>query len=215
MKFENGIAIYDYIAKAGLGVHFTSKTFLIQDDKNIYIISPANFNDETIKYIKDSEKSIRFIAPNNFHNLHLKTMFKHFPNAHFYGPKRSQKQSGVQLEKTELLASTETLVPVFIQGHELLSETCFLHKPSESLIITDLFFNMHHKMNIQTSMAMRLVGTYHKFGMSRMLKKAINDKKLFKTSLLELEKLSFKKVLLNHGDSVSKEVFIQFIKGLF
>ena len=147
------IEILHYKA-GGAGVVFPAKTFIIEEEKSILIISPCLLNEETTDRFKNTTKELIFIAPNNFHNLYLKSMYDLFPNAKFYGPKRAAKVSGVKLQNIEDFSSPN-VETVYIQGNPSLSETCFLYKPNKTLVVTDLFFNMNDEMSIMTKMVMR------------------------------------------------------------
>lgn len=205
--------ILEYTAHAGMGIIFRAKTFIIEGKENIYIISPCNLDSSIRNELEKSPKRLHFIAPNNVHNIHLSKVKEYFPKASFYGPKRSMKQSGVSLKDiTEL--PKDDLKTVFIDGNKAISETCFFIKETNELIVTDLIFNMHHEMNFPTKLMMKVVGTYHKVGTSRLFKMAINDKEAFKKSLDELLDLEPKKIFVNHGEPLNLEEFQQHLKSL-
>ncbi len=84
----------------------------------------------------------------------------------------------------------------------------------KTVIITDLFFNMHHKMNIPTAIAMKLAGTYNTLGTSRILKKIINAPNKFIQSIESISELNFDFIIPNHGDTVDKETFNIFVRSL-
>ncbi|MFT6632715.1 MAG: hypothetical protein ACJAS4_002680 [Bacteriovoracaceae bacterium] len=212
MIFKNGLSTYPYIANAGFGVKFKAKSVLIKTGEDIIIISPANFENNVIEELKKDTLNKVFIAPNNFHNLNISKMKAVFPEAKFYGPKRSEQQSGVSLIRSRELNLGDDIIAIPIEGNFKLSETCFYHVPSETLIITDILFNMHHEMNYSTRIALTLAGAYHKLGMSRFLRLMINDKVKFKNSLERLLDHPFKNIILNHGDSIGREEFIRFLK---
>jgi hypothetical protein len=86
----------------------------------------------------------------------------------------------------------------------MLSETCFYHDESKTLILTDTFVNMKNKMNTISRITFSLVGTYHKIGMSKAIKMNIDDKKIFHDSIQELLNFPFEKVMLSHGDTISR-----------
>ncbi len=207
------IEIIDYIANTGFGVQFPAKTILIEDDVNHFIISPCELPQETIETLMNSNKHIIFISPNNFHNLHINKMKNLFPKAFFYGPKRSAKQSGVELKSLKDLKS-EDVEFIYLKGNNTLAETCFYHKPTETLIVTDLFFNMKHKMNLPTKLAMLIAGTYQKPATSRIIKFTTKDKPALKSSLSYLASLPILKVIPSHGDAIGKDEFIKLISLL-
>jgi len=201
------IELLHYEADAA-GVIFPAKTFIIEEESSLIIISPGPLNSLTIDRLTKTKIELIFIAPNNFHNLYLKSMCDTFPHAKFYGPKRAAKVSGVPLLNTKEFSSPN-IETVYIEGNNSLSETCFYYKPEKTLIVTDLFFNMNHDMNIMTKLMMKIAGAYKKLAMSRIIKFSIKDKNLFNRSLQRLADLDFKKVIPNHGDSISKELFIK------
>ncbi len=206
------LTIFPYEAHAGLGVIFPAKTFALESESEIYLISPNSTNPKLLKYLKDSKKKLYFIAPNNFHNMHLKPLNDLF-EGEFYGPKRASIKSGVKLKKLEELnVKGMTIIP--INGAKKLAEVAFYIEELKTVIITDLFFNMYHKMNFSTKMAMKLAGTYHRLGTSRLLKSIINDPKEFIKSIQTLNNLKFDFIIPNHGDKVDKETFHIFARNL-
>lgn len=215
VNFEKNIAQIPYTANSGFGLIFKSKSFIINEE-NVYIISPGPFNEQVINSIKELEKQIIVIAPNNCHHFHLPLMKKEFPNAKFYGPKRAIDQSKVRLDPlSKLLDQNSELKGQFVKGNKALSETVFYHENSKTLFITDLCFNMHHEMNFLTGFWLKLAGVYKKLGMSKLVKVTIKDKKEFKESLESLLSFPFERVLLNHGDEITREQFTnQIIKGI-
>jgi hypothetical protein len=202
---------YKYDASPGLRIEFKAKSFICETSSYLYIISPAKFDEVTFNKIKSFSKDIIIIAPNNFHNIGLSFMKEKFPDAKFYGPKRSAKQSGMDLLNTRYLPEDSQFTAVFLEGNQTLSESVFIHTPSKSLIVTDIVFNMHHKMNLISTLVFKAYGTYKRLGQSFVLKLTADDKPLFRKQLRELTKLDFEKVLLNHGNHISRDEFNKFI----
>jgi hypothetical protein len=190
----------------GAGIVFPAKTIIIEEEGSFIVISPGPLNPQIIEEFKSTNKNLIFIAPNNFHNLHLKTMYSLFPKAQFYGPKGSAKKSGVPLVDTKEF-TLPSIEKIFIEGNEALGETCFFYKPEKKLIVTDLFFNMHHDMNLMKKMLMLTAGTYKKVATSRMIKLMTKDKSLFLKSLQKISELDFDVAIPNHGKSISKKEF--------
>ncbi len=205
--------IFNYQAKAGFGVIFPTKTFVIEVNDKTLIISPSQIIAEDKSFRDLKHKDLIFIAPNNFHHMHLKTMKDIFPQAKFYGPKRSSRVSGVNLEDLNNLKLKEIKI-IKLKGLKNLSESVFYLKQEKILIVTDLIFNMHHHMNLPTKLAMKLAGTYHKMGTSRLVLHSIKDKSIFKETLKELRELDVKEVIPSHGESISQETFHKWISEM-
>jgi hypothetical protein len=200
------VQIFDYDAKLGLGVVFKAKTFVFENDKNVYLVSPGPLSEEFIDSLKEKNKELHFISPNGFHHIHLKKCKSLFPDAKFYGGKRAQKQSGLELTPLSEIKDEE-FVGCKIEGNKMLGEYCFYLPGSKELIVTDLAFNYGTNVTFMTKIALLSAGVYNKLGTSKLVKFSITDKKLFKKSLESLFSLDFEVVHLNHGDSVTKEEF--------
>lgn len=207
MKIEN------YSANAGLGIIFPAKTFIIEGEDNIYIISPGPLSDNVVNNLKSINKEKHFIAPNNFHNLYIATVKKEFPDANLYGPKRAMEKSGVELKPISELPDSD-IKSYKINGNKSLSEYVFYLIKSKELIITDIIFNMNHQMTLPTKLMFKLVGVYHRIATSKLVLKSIDDKAAFNDSLKELLNLKPQKIYLNHGDELSHEDFEKHIKSL-
>jgi hypothetical protein len=205
MKFEKNIAFFDYKANAGYGIEFPARTTLINAE-NLCIISPGNFSSKEIEEIRKISDSPVFVAPNNYHHLYLGKMKKAFPTATFYGTKRAQAQSGIELLPIKELM-VKGITPVQVKGNPVLSEYCFYHEESKSLITTDIIFNLHSKMSISTRFFLTLAGTYHKTGMSRLVKMGIKDKDAFYTSLRDMLKYPFENLVVAHGPNLKRKDF--------
>lgn len=195
-----------YEAHPGFGIIFPTKTIIIEEENQIVTISPCDLSLEETDRLTNSGKKLIFIAPNSFHNLHIATMKRKFPNAEFFGPKRAALMSKVNLKRTSTFQSTD-IECYSIEGVKNLAETCFYHRPSKTLFVTDIFFNMNHKMNLASRVAFTIVGVYHKLATSKAVKLSIKDKSKFTDSLKKLSSLEIEKVIPSHGDSINKQEF--------
>lgn len=204
------LKIINYNARVIPGVTFPSKSFVIENENQLVVISPCDFEEKEMAHLRSSTKNLIFIAPNNFHNLYLKKMKDLFPKASFFGPKRAQNQSGVELMDPKGLKIKD--VHLFhINGNRTLKETCYYHVPSKTLLVTDLVFNMRQPMNLATKAMTTLSGTYHKLAISRAIKFSISDKTKFCESLKELLDLDIEKVIPAHGESIDAQEFKRLI----
>ena len=210
-EIMSDIQTIPYSASPGFKIALPAKTIAIHDEENI-IISPGPLEKDFVEELIQTKKPLIFVAPNNFHHFHIAAMKKLAPDAKFYGTKRASLQS-----TTELIPLSEfkshCLKAFSIDGIPSLRETVFYHEKTKALIITDLVFNMHHKMNFSTRLFTMLAGTYHKCNMSRLVKMSVKDKALLRSSLEEVFKLDFNEVILNHGEDISKEVFIETLES--
>lgn len=207
--------IFDYKAYTGLGVIFSSKTFVLEKENNLYVISPGPMEGDLYELLSKSKKAIHFISPNGVHHFHLAAAKKLFKDASFYGGKRAASQSGIELEKIEQLPLEE--IQIFpVGGNKVLSEVCFLDEESRSLIATDLFFNMiGKKQNLATTIMFTLAGVNNRLATSRLVTASINDKAAFKSSLKLLCELDFDTAYTSHGDPITKNEFVRHFTSRF
>ncbi len=210
MEFENGVFTQKYDVKVGPGVVFPAKTTVIETVENLYIISPGPLKDR-LEAISNVQKRIHFIAPNNFHHFFLPKMKEVFPEAKFYGNKRVERISKIDLHPIVELNELEFQK---ILGNELLGEYVFFHNDSKSLIVTDLIFNFRHKMNLPTKLTTFLAGTNKGLAISRVLKMTTDDRFLMRKSIEKLLQFPFEKVIINHGEDITRADFEQIVDKL-
>jgi hypothetical protein len=87
------------------------------------------------------------VAPGNFHHLHVASAQKHFPEAQTYicpGVERKQPELGFDWilgDKAPEVWSDE-IEQVLVRGTRIINEVAFFHKPSKTLVLTDLVENV-------------------------------------------------------------------------
>ncbi len=86
------LTIFPYEAHAGLGVVFPAKTFVLESDTDVYLISPNITSQELLTFLNKNTKNLHFIAPKNFHNMHLRSLSKLYVGD-FYVQKRAAIKS--------------------------------------------------------------------------------------------------------------------------
>ena len=201
-----------YLVKAPLGVEFPCKSVLINEGEKLVIISPGNFDELTAREIKNIDSSPVMVAPNNFHNSFLAPTKELFPDSAFYGPKRAAKTSGVELKPLKEL-ELKSVQKIKIRGNKALGETCFFHQDSKTMIATDIVFNMRHQMNFSSKIVFALAGTKNKVAFSRLVLKTVDDKKAFNESLRSLLNYPFEKLIVAHGEDVTREEFERLLES--
>src|SRR5205823_6174850 len=81
-------------------------------------------------------------------------------------------------------------------------EVVFHHRPSRTLICSDLLFNITHPATAMTSVALTLMGTKGRFAASRAWWLFRRDRTALKMSLDHLLTWDFARVVPAHGDVV-------------
>jgi hypothetical protein len=89
---------------------------------------------------------------------------------------------------------------VFFAGVPLANEVVFVHRPSRSLLVCDLAFNVGPDAPWLTRTLFRLWGAYGRLGPTRLERLLVRDKDAARRSLDEVLALDFDRVIVSHGD---------------
>ena len=201
----------------GLGVTLATKTFLINDGNQSFLVSPGPENSELSKMLDNSQK-LAILAPNLFHHIFLHKYQDR--DAEFYGPlevlrknQKLQKHLHTHEEFIEKFSGNFDFVP--IEGVPKLHELVLYHKKDKTLIVTDISFNISNHRNKYSKFVINLFTGGQGLNEDRIVKFLTKDKKLFKQSLKKIIDLPFEKVLFHHGDPMEDgEIYRSFLKKL-
>ncbi len=146
------------------------------------------------------------VAPNLMHHAHLADWRMAYPRAIVHGA------PGLAAKKPQLAFDRE-LGPdpdpawrgVFEQrlvtGAPRLAETLFLHRPSRTLVLTDLAFHIGAEAPFAVRLMMRLNGRYGELGPTRVLKTYLDDRAEVRRVLLDVcDTWDFERVHVAHGE---------------
>jgi len=130
-----------------------------------------------------------------------------FPEAEFFAAEGVEKKSRALKDVKPLAHLNESLfggdVKVhFIDGMPRVNETAFYHRPSSTLVLADLIFNIHEPMNRLSRFALKLYGLYEEPRCSRLFKFCIQNKVLFSDSLGQILENDFTKIIVAHGKTL-------------
>jgi hypothetical protein len=153
----------------------------------------------------DSLGEVRHIvAPNVYHHLFVKEWQAAYPKATLHAPaglagKRPDLRVDVGIEGAERAPWAKLLAPVHIDGC-ILDETIFVHRPTRTLITSDLLENFQTSDHWATRMYLKASGLHGKVGFSRLFRVMYRDRAAAKKSLDRLHAHEFDRVILAHGD---------------
>ncbi|MEM7010000.1 MAG: DUF4336 domain-containing protein [Verrucomicrobiota bacterium] len=151
-----------------------------------------------------------FVSPSTFHDLYWPDWFAAYPQANFHAA------PGVHQEHPELPFTNELggsapdawsgqLEQVILGGMPRINETVFLHPQSKTLIVTDMAFNHGRGVNWATGLALRMNGCHGRFGVSRLYKIFMKDKRALRRSVDAVLDWDFERIVLGHGSVVEKD----------
>ena len=86
-----------------------------------------------------------------------------------------------------------------------LREVLLLHRPSRTLVITDLCFNIQRSDSRIARAFFRANGMWQRFGPSRIIRAlAVSDRAALRRSLEEVLHWDFERILPAHGDVIER-----------
>ena len=144
------------------------------------------------------------IAPNAFHHLFLQDWRERFPDATvLVAPKLLTKRRdlGGAVELAEAPASWgQELEMLPISGFPQVNEYVFFHRPSATLIVTDLAFNFGRDSPFLTRWLIRLGGRLGELSPTVVERLLIRDRAAFRESLERVLEWPFDRVVVSHGE---------------
>lgn len=143
------------------------------------------------------------VAPSLFHLGGMKAAAAAHPGAKLWGPQGCrEKAPGLHWHGVfgvDGWPHNDVLHAEVIQGMPKVNEVVFLHRPSRSLIVADLVFNITDAEGFGPWLIFSLFGTYQRFGVSRLFLKAATDRAAMTASMSRIVALDFDHLVPSHG----------------
>lgn len=172
-------------------------------DGSLWVHSPLTGPEELYTQMEALGPVRHLVAPNRFHYRCMKAVRQRFPEARvFASPKVLPRMAGgPTLPLTgELPQEWEsTLQALPFEGHRLLDEVLFLHRPTATLITADLLMSTHAEDGLATRMLGKLVRIHEVPAMPVELRWAFHDRKASLATIERLLEWEFNRVIYAHG----------------
>lgn len=175
----------------------------------LWVHSPVEWTDALAAELGALGEVRHVVAPSCMHDLYLDGWRAHCRTALFWGAPGLPAALGKFPFSGELAPQphpewADVLEQEILGGVPRLNEVVFLHRPSRSLIIADLAFNLVGELDAMTRTLAALNGCAGKFGPSRIFKACIRDKVAFAASLRRVLGWDFDRVIVGHGGIVEQ-----------
>ncbi|MFP2962546.1 hypothetical protein ACLEPN_33435 [Myxococcus sp. 1LA] len=174
-------------------------------DGGLWLHSPVRFSPEARAAV-DALGPVRFlVAPNLMHHLHLQDWAAAYPDAKVAAPaalkrKRPDLRIDVELGDTVDAAWAPVLDQVLVQGMPKVDEVLFFHRPSRTLFVTDLAFNVHRTGSWFTRVYLKLSGAWQRLAPTMLIRSVIKDRQAVRASLARAQAWDVERVVVCHGD---------------
>jgi hypothetical protein len=167
--------------------------------------SPIAPSDELLREVAEIGPVTHLVAPNKFHHLFVGEWQRAFPESSLYvAPGLDRKRAdlditGVLTDEPE--SGWEGVIDqVVLDGFPFANEVVFFHRPSATLIASDLAFNVGPTSPLLTRLAFRLGGAYGRLSPTMLERILVRDRAAFRRSLVRVLDWPFDRVVVAHGE---------------
>jgi hypothetical protein len=192
-----------------LGQRLPSRTTVVRLNGEVMVHSPLAFDDETALAIEALGEVKTIIAPSCIHFLHLKAAMKRWPKARVLGaPGLEKKLKDVAFDvlphEGVVDGLGDDLVVRRVEGIPYITEHVFLHRPTRSLVVTDLVFNLYRCPTWAMRTYLRCMGAWEKTAQSAIWRMLTKDRHAAAESAHAVLAWDFERIIVAHGDVVTE-----------
>jgi hypothetical protein len=179
-------------------------TLIRLPDGGLWLHSPVKLDADKRQAV-DALGPVRFlVAPNTMHHLSLGDWATAYPSAKVLAPaglrkKRPDLRIDVELSDVMDVGQSPTLELLLAHGIPKLEEFVFLHRPSRTLLLTDLAFNIHDSPSWLTRTYLKWSGAYGRLAPTMLLKSLVKDKAALRAWRDRVLQWDFDRVVVCHG----------------
>ncbi|MBS2036944.1 hypothetical protein JST97_18280 [bacterium] len=186
----------DYPDHRAGGLRLGARTTLIETEQGLWVHSPGPPG----PHLSDLAAPFALIAPNSLHYLYIAETSRSFPLAQVFAP--PELLAKVPLQAQLLTSSPSADIEYLpLDGLGSLGEWVFLHRPSRTLIVTDLVFHLKDSPDFWTRLIMRCNGVYGRLGPSRIFRTLfVKSRQDLKSSIGRVLDWDFDRLVLAHGE---------------
>lgn len=188
----------------------TRMTVVRRADGTLWVHSPI-LPTPALRQALDALGPVRqVVAPNRSHHLYLAPFLQAWPAAQGYlAPGLAAKRPDLAHLPTLDAAASEVcgdeLQAVFVEGLPVINETVWLHRPSRTLIVTDLLFRFGRDAPAPTRWVARALGVHERLAMSRTMRLMVRDRAALRRSVERILALAPERVVLAHEQVVERD----------
>ncbi len=174
-------------------------------DGSLLVHSPVEANTALRTELATLGPVRHLVAPSKYHHLWLADWLTSYPDAAVYGaPGLPEKRQDIAFDEVLSDESPTTwateIDQLVFRGLPIFNEVVFHHRPSRSLIVADLVFNIHEADGLLAPMIMRLNGMWKRFGPSRMLRLMMSrNREAARQGIESILRWDFDRIVMSHG----------------
>lgn len=170
------------------------RTTVVTVGAKTLLISPGSRL--TPEQLKSAGDVTDIVLPSHYHTAGCADAVAVFPNAKVWTPGDLNENTWPYKDELPMIQ---------IGGMPKIKESVFIHKPSRSLIVADLCFNLINARGFGAWLILNMFGTYKKFGVSRFFLKSVEDKAALEKSLSKIFAHEFDRIVVGHGEMIERD----------
>ena len=178
-------------------------------DGGLWVHSPVKLEAATRAAV-DALGPVRFlVAPNTMHHLFLGDWAAAYPSAKVLAPaglRRKRKDLRIDVELSDVMdvGQSPTIELLLTQGLSRFEEFVFLHRPSRTLLLTDVAFNIHDSPSWLTRTYLKWCGIHGRLGPTKLLKALVKDRAAMRAWRDRVLQWDFDRVVPCHGQVLER-----------
>jgi hypothetical protein len=186
------------------GIRISSRMTVVRlQDSSLWLHSPVPISSELKAELTALGEVKYVVAPSKMHHLFVANCMAAFPQASLFGApglqaKRPDLQGMRELQAVAELPWQADLEQLFFAGMPLVNETVWFHKPSRTLIVTDLLQCYQGELSFGLKLYARLTGTLNHMAVPRTVRWLVKDKTAALASAKKILDWPFERVLVAH-----------------
>ena len=217
VEIADGVFGVDTEFKLGAGVKLPLRMTVLRDGDGLALVAPVPIDDDLASELAALGPVRTLLAPNLLHHAYIAAAQERYPEAQtLAAPGLTQKREDLsfdgELGSGQLSADIQT---IHVQGADKLSEVVFLHRPSRTLVVTDLVFNIRSASGMSKlvlSMMSRALGRVEQ---SRLCRWLTTDRDAAGRSVEDVLALDFDRVVMAHGEVIERAAKAELTAGLW
>jgi hypothetical protein len=177
-------------------------------DRMLMLHSPVKLDPELKRALGELGTVRWLLGPSKVHHLFMADYVGAFPEAALCGaPGLAEKRPDLHFH--HVLSGTppggwpaEVRLEL-VEGAPLMNEVALLHRPSRTLVLTDLVFNVRAGPENRARLFHWLVGATGRFGPHRVIRLGIRDRAAARRSIDRILGWDFDRIVMSHGQVVA------------
>ena len=189
-----------------LGLEVGARMTVVRlSDSRLLLHSPIAATEERVREVEALGRVAYIVAPNKLHHLFIGEWQRAYPDSLLYvAPGLDTKRADLAIEGVlgdePESGWRDDLDQVLLGGFPFANEVVFFHRPSATLIATDMAFNVGAGSPPLTRLFIRVAGTYGRLSPTLLERLLVRDRTAFRQSLERILEWPFERVVVAHGE---------------